>query len=162
MMRMASTPQNPAPIRLRGVHVHRVAQHVRTGLPLEVCGLMGGVGREVREVFPVPNVAENPRVSYYMDPQEQVRVLGLIERRGWELVAIYHSHPPGARTDPSPSDVAQAYWTGVVYIIVVPNTAGEIASLRAFLIDQPGGVVEIPIAIEPESSQGGPLPPLDK
>mgnify|MGYP005847894877 CR=1 FL=1 len=162
MMRTASTPQNLTPLHLRAAHVQRVMQHVCTGLPLEVCGLMGGVGREVREVFPVPNVAKNPRVSYYMDPQEQIRILGLIERRGWELVAIYHSHPPGARTDPSPSDVAQAYWTGVVYVIVVPDTAGEIASLRAFLIDQPSSVVEIPIAIEPEASKGGPLPPLNK
>ncbi len=136
------------PLILPEQHLARVAAQVLDSLPLESCGLMGGTHRRVIEVFPVPNVAKYPESSYLMEPHEQVRVMLLLEARRWELVAIYHSHPPGARSDPSPSDLAQATYPGVPYIIVVPDESGGIASLRAFLLDDPREPVEVPVVVE--------------
>jgi proteasome lid subunit RPN8/RPN11 len=146
-MTLPSVP-SPTPLVLKERHVARVAAHVRDSLPVESCGLMGGTDRRVIEVFPVPNVAKYPETSYLMEPHEQVRVMALLEACRWELVAIYHSHPPGARSDPSPLDMAQANYPGVPYVIVVPDEVGRIASLRAFLLDDPRRPVEVPVVVE--------------
>jgi proteasome lid subunit RPN8/RPN11 len=66
---------------------------------------------------------------------------------GWNMLAIYHSHPPGGRTEPSASDIATAYYPEALILVIVPDPAGEICSLRAFAIDA-GQVCEVSIALE--------------
>lgn len=128
-------------------HVEQITEHVRAGMPHEVCGLLGGVGREVREVHPVPNVASNPAVAYEMEPSQQLEVMLSLERRGLDLVAIYHSHPPGEMTTPSPSDIAQAYYPGVVYLIAVPVPDGGSITMRGFLLERGASPDEVPVVI---------------
>ncbi len=118
--------------------------HVQREAPYEACGLLGGKGGQVTSVFCIPNVAPNPLTSFLMEPQAQLSALLTMEERGMELVAIYHSHPSGARSDPSPSDIAQAYYPGVAHLIIVPGLDGGIASLRAFMIEG-GQVSEMPV-----------------
>ncbi len=137
------------PLILSAQHLAQIAGQILPAPRHEICGLMGGSGRRVFALFPVPNAAETPENSYFMEPREQVRVMTLLEARGWDIVAIYHSHPPGARTDPSPSDVRQAYYPGVLHVIIVADESGKIASLRAFLIDGPDAVTEVPVVVEP-------------
>ncbi len=139
----------PTSLQVSPHQLEAISSHVRAGFPEEVCGLMGGVGGVVREVFPVPNVAAEPRTSFFMEGQRLYDVLALLEKRGWDLVAIYHSHPPGCRTDPSPSDLGQAYYPDTLHVIIVPDQEGEIASLRAFAIVA-GRAVEVPIRILPD------------
>jgi proteasome lid subunit RPN8/RPN11 len=123
-----------------------IIRHVQQEAPYEACGLLGGVGEQVALVFCIPNVAPNLSTGFLMEPQAQLSALLAIEEHGMELVAIYHSHPPGARGDPSPSDVAQAYYPGVAHLIIVPDADGKIANLRAFLIEG-GQVSEVPVII---------------
>jgi proteasome lid subunit RPN8/RPN11 len=127
-------------------HLATIIDHVRSEIPYEACGLLGGVGGEVREVYITPNTAPQPATGFKMDPQAQLNVLLALEERGWNLVAIYHSHPPGQRTDPSPTDVAQASFPDSLHVILTPDAVGEHVSFRAFLIrdDQ---VLEVPVTI---------------
>jgi len=74
--------------------------------PVEACGLVAGVQGESRAVFPLANVLSSPH-RYLADPTEMARALWEIDRRGWEVAAVYHSHPFGGFA-PSEEDAALA------------------------------------------------------
>ena len=92
---------------------------VSARVPEEACGLLAGrIEAEVYSalaVFPITNVLHSP-VRYRMDPTEQLAAFDEIDARGWELVAIYHSHPTGPE-GPSATDIGEAYYPEVVYLI---------------------------------------------
>jgi proteasome lid subunit RPN8/RPN11 len=111
-------------------------------LPQEACGLVGGVQRRAMQVYPVANALHSP-VQYRMEPEEQVRIFLDLEKLGWDLLAIYHSHPAGP-DHPSPTDLAEAAYPEAVYLIWFPS-AGEWAC-RGYLIttDQ---YAEVPVRV---------------
>jgi proteasome lid subunit RPN8/RPN11 len=92
-------------------------------LPNECCGLLAGrvvegeqrVG-EVTAHYPLVNAAASP-VEYESDGRSMFAAVRDIDRRGWEIVAVYHSHPTSAPT-PSRKDLAQNYSPDVVNLIV--------------------------------------------
>lgn len=85
------------------------------GVPLEVCGLLGGKNNRVISVQPVDNCLHSP-VRYLMDARDQFNAFQKFEKMDLDLVGIYHSHPHGA-PDPSPTDIDEAYYPEVVYLI---------------------------------------------
>jgi proteasome lid subunit RPN8/RPN11 len=101
------------PAALYGV----IIEHSLEGYPNEVCGLIGGVGNLAFQATPIANVSPQARTHYYMDPEEQCRVMLAYEAHGQELVGIYHSHPAGP-SRPSETDIAESYYPDVVYLIV--------------------------------------------
>ncbi len=76
--------------------------------------MLAGSNEIVREVIPVRNQARSP-FRFRMDPQEQLRAFNWIEARGWELLAIFHSHPAGP-AHPSATDIAEAAYQ-VIHMI---------------------------------------------
>lgn len=62
--------------------------------PVEACGLVAGAQGKSRAVFPLANVLSSPR-RYLASSAEMARALWGIDRRGWEVAAVYHSHPFG-------------------------------------------------------------------
>ena len=81
-------------------------QHVAAAAPEEACGLLYGEGRRILDALPVENI-EHSRVRFRMSPAGQVEAMLDIERRGLELLALYHSHPMGPDA-PSPTDLAES------------------------------------------------------
>jgi proteasome lid subunit RPN8/RPN11 len=130
------------PLLLTPTDAGRILAHVQAEWPLEACGLLGGMGRRVLQVYPVRNELASP-VRYRVHPEDLIRVVQELESRGWELVGIYHSHPHGPPV-PSPTDVAEAYYPESVYLIAAP-VQGE-WRLRAFRIVN-GQVREVPIRL---------------
>lgn len=98
--------------------------------PQEACGLIGGLQKRALQVYPVANALHSP-VSFRMEPEEQVGIFLELERRGWDLLAIYHSHPAGP-SHPSPTDLAEAAYPEAVNLIWYPE-AGE-WRCRAYII----------------------------
>jgi proteasome lid subunit RPN8/RPN11 len=115
-------------------------EDVQARLPQEACGLVGGLQRRALQVYPVANALHSP-VLYRMEPEEQIRIFLSLEKLGWDLLAIYHSHPAGP-DHPSPTDLAEAAYPESVNLIWFPQE-GEWAC-RGFLI-QDGQFTEIPI-----------------
>lgn len=111
-------------------------------LPEEACGLVGGRQGCARQVYPVENTLHSP-TRYRLEPQEQIRVFLSLEKLGWELLAIYHSHPAGP-DHPSPTDLAEASYPESIYLIWYPRD-GDWAC-RGFIL-QEGQFTEIPIFI---------------
>lgn len=125
-------------------HRDALLAHARDGMPQEICGLIASENGRVCKLYPVPNIAKRPRVSYYMDPEVQLQAFDDIDANGWELLAIYHSHPYGPDV-PSRSDIAQSYYPDTVYVIISPP------SVRGFYIRE-GDYQEVSIHIEPANS----------
>ncbi len=87
--------------------------------PEEACGLLAGtIDGEcyaTQRVIPARNVLHSP-VGYRLDPQEQLEAFNQMEDRDWELLGVYHSHPRGPE-EPSPTDIAEAYYPEAIYLI---------------------------------------------
>ncbi len=97
-------------------------EHVEACLPEEACGLLGGVGGQVRSIVKVTNAERSP-VRYRMDPLEQVQAFLALDEEGLELVGIYHSHPLGPG-GPSATDLAENAYPEAVYLIWSPGGRG--------------------------------------
>ena len=118
-------------------------RELEANLPNEGCGFMAGTTPKVERLYPINNHLASP-YAYEMEPNQQLQAMVDLEDRGWELLAIYHSHPHGPDT-PSQSDVVQAFYPDSAYVIVSFHNR-QAPSARAFhIID--GRVIEIPYSI---------------
>ena len=104
-------------LRIAREHWEQMRAQAIAGAPLEVCGLLAGLNEKSQAVFPIRN-EEGSSTRYRMDPKEQLQAFLAIERAGWEILAIYHSHPAGPPR-PSKTDLAEAAYPGVVHLIWV-------------------------------------------
>lgn len=94
-----------------------VIAHTQREAPNEACGWLAGEGDEVRRVYPVPNVAEDPRVGFRMDPEIQLSTMREIRELGLDLTGTYHSHPRTPAV-PSARDGGLAAYPEAVHLIV--------------------------------------------
>ena len=115
--------------------------HARAEYPHEACGLLGGQEGRVDEVYPLPNT-ERSAVRYLADPEAQLQAMLEIEERGWEIVAIYHSHPDSPAY-PSATDLEMAFYPQALSLIV-SLADREHPKLRAFRIEE-GEVEEVEV-----------------
>ncbi len=97
-------------------------RHVRSCVPEEACGLLGGVGGRATVVLPIENQSHST-IRFRMEPAAQVRAMMDLERTGQELLGIYHSHPSGP-SSPSATDVAEAAYPEVAYLVWSPTGEG--------------------------------------
>jgi proteasome lid subunit RPN8/RPN11 len=95
---------------------------------------MGKRGK-VAQVVPLPNTHPRPQVAYSAEPIALLRAIRSYEEQGFDLLAIYHSHPKGS-AGPSPADRQQAYWR-VPYVIF----ALESGEVRAYKLPEGEEVV---------------------
>jgi proteasome lid subunit RPN8/RPN11 len=126
--------------------MQRMHRDVAERAPEEACGLLSGLVNpgfyQVIAVIPLTNELHS-RVRYRLDPRQQIAAFNQIDAQGLELVGIYHSHPAGP-PEPSPSDIAEAFYPDVVYLIW-SALAGD-WQCRAFLI-QDGQVIQVEISV---------------
>jgi [CysO sulfur-carrier protein]-S-L-cysteine hydrolase len=121
--------------------------HARAELPNEACALLAGGGR-VERVYPVPNAEASPTM-YVIDPKDYLRAEEEWDRRGWELLAVFHSHV-ATEAYPSRTDVGLAL-PGVAYLIL-SLADPEAPVLRGFHI-QDGQVDEEPVEVVPSGAR---------
>ncbi len=100
---------------LQRVHWDQMRADIDRHLPEEACGLVAGREGRSLQVFSVENALHSP-VRFRMDPEQQLEGLLEIEAQGWDLAAIYHSHPSGPPV-PSPTDTAEAAFPESIYLI---------------------------------------------
>lgn len=108
--------------------------------PAEACGLLAGRREGVQvvaeEAHPTTNRLDSP-VRFEIPPEELYRAWMGAEKRGKEVVAIYHSHPAGAPALPSQWDVPYLKEGGLPWVILSDREA------RAFIWNE--GVREVPL-----------------
>jgi proteasome lid subunit RPN8/RPN11 len=158
-------------IRIPRDQYQAIIEHAQREAPREACGLLGGHGERIERVYPVTNRAElaveffaergliPPGRDYrpdapgsiaverfFMDPEEQFRVLREIERSGLEHLGSYHSHP-ATEAYPSRTDVElAAFWPNMLLLICsLADPAWPV--VRAFRVNE-GQVSEESILVE--------------
>ena len=105
-----------AGLQLSALLYERMLAHLRAAYPEEACGLLAGSSGEAAALYPVENQLHSP-IAFEMEPLQQLQAFMSCEEAGWELLAIYHSHPHGPET-PSAQDVSQAYYPDALTVIV--------------------------------------------
>ena len=126
--------------------------HARSDAPYEVCGLLATDGRGVAAHYEIPNAARS--MTYYnMEPKALLRAMRDMEDRGWELLAIYHSHTH-TEAFPSQTDIELAFYPDATYLIVSLQEPDEPA-VRAFSI-RDGEVTEKVVTVAGEEAPAGP------
>lgn len=98
-----------------------IIEHATATVPREAVGVLAGhrdgpVSR-VQTAHPVRNAADNPHISYRIDPRAQLALMDAIEGAGRDVIGFYHSHPAGP-PGPSSQDLEQAAWVDHYYVIV--------------------------------------------
>jgi proteasome lid subunit RPN8/RPN11 len=104
----------------------------RDAFPREACGLLAGDSGIVRDVMPLANVEHNPEgCGWRADSREQLRAFERMDDMGWQLLAVYHSHPHSAAS-PSERDIEHALYPDALYVIVslLNPDAPEVAAFR--------------------------------
>jgi proteasome lid subunit RPN8/RPN11 len=121
----------PQQLTLHQKHWDQILDDIQKRKPEEACGLIAGSPDLVEEVIPITNEYHS-QVRYRMEPSEQLEAFEHFDQRGWDLLAIYHSHPQGPPF-PSATDIAEASYPGIIYLIVFPNHNDW--NCRGFLIE---------------------------
>ncbi|MBL7065684.1 MAG: M67 family metallopeptidase [Anaerolineae bacterium] len=139
----------PERLILISEQVVEIVAHARAEYPHEACGLLGGQEGWVEKVYSLPNAEHSP-VRYLADPEAQLRAMMEIEERGWEIVAIYHSHPDFLAY-PSAADLEMAFYPEALSLIL-SLTDRERPTLRAFRIRE-GKIEEVEVRVEERGIQ---------
>jgi len=105
----------PDELRISSKHYKSMLKDVKERAPHEACGLVAGVDHKTMEVYPITNILSSS-TRFRMDPEEQLRAFNAIDDHGWELLAIYHSHPYGP-PHPSKTDLEEAAYPNTLYLI---------------------------------------------
>jgi proteasome lid subunit RPN8/RPN11 len=125
-------------------YADEIIAQAREETPNECCGVLAGRDGRVERLFRAVNAEKSP-YRYNVDPHDLLRIYRECDAKGWDFLAIYHSHTH-TEAYPSPTDVRLAAWPESIYIIV-SLTDPENPALRAFRI-QDGRVSEEELRIE--------------
>ena len=134
-------------LRLAARHHLQMVGHCLDGLPLEACGLLAGPWRDpsglIGACYPCRNDAASAKL-YTVNPQDFLRADRDAQRRGWDIVGVFHSHTH-TEAYPSPTDVAQAVDPDWHYVLVsFKDGAPVVRSYR--IVD--GVIAEEPVVVE--------------
>lgn len=102
----------------------QIHAHLEAGYPNEACGVMLGKDGVVTEVIAAGNErtslphssGESARNRYLIDPLAYMKIERNADKRGLQVLGIYHSHPDVAAR-PSQFDLDHA-WPNLSYLIV--------------------------------------------
>lgn len=130
-------------LKLSRTHQSELIKLALRDNPFETCGYLSGNGDEVKEVIPLTNVDHSPE-RFSFDPREQFKAVKEARAKGYQLIAVYHSHPATpARL--SPEDLRLANDPDIYYLIVSLLNPEE-PVIKAFKVDI-AAVSEVPIRI---------------
>jgi proteasome lid subunit RPN8/RPN11 len=113
-------------------------RYAETAYPDECCGALLGLfgpasDRTVHRVIACSNAdTESPHTRYEISSFELLRIQRDARQTGQQIVGFYHSHPDHpARW--SPTDLAEAHWTGCSYVITCVEK-GKATATSSFLL----------------------------
>jgi proteasome lid subunit RPN8/RPN11 len=135
-------------VRCRRKLCGKLLEHARRKPHQECCGILAGQDRVITQAFPARNVAADPVRNYEIAPAEIARLMRKFRERRLDFLGIYHSHPNWMEAnEPSPKDIALAYYSEAIYFIVTPRPYAP-SPVRAFSI-RDGRATELEIQFLP-------------
>ncbi len=103
-------------LKIKRPFYNNMIHHLQTAYPLEACGFLAGRDGIVEQIYNINNILQS-RTNYEMDAKQQLEAMLDMEANGWEMVAIFHSHPNGPQI-PSETDIKLAYYPEAIYLII--------------------------------------------
>lgn len=98
----------------------KILDHCMRELPMEACGLIGGVkegdAQYVKRVYLLTNVDRNA-AHFSMEPAEQFAAIRDMRARGLEMLGNFHSHPKTS-AKLSGEDIRFASDGSLVYLVL--------------------------------------------
>lgn len=131
-------------VRLPRFIVNQLLHHAQQNPDTEVCGLISSKEHFPIHCYPITNISSKPQRLFALDPVQQIAAMRTMREGNEELFAIYHSHPTSPPF-PSNTDLAQANYPDVLYLIISLHTRGVLEMHGFFL--QGLNVVEVPLEI---------------
>lgn len=133
----ASTGSAPRPsagglgsLRMERRLYQQIVEHLEETPDLEGCGLIAFEADRPVRIYPGTNVLRSAN-RYRMDDIEVLRAVDEMDRNGWWLGAIYHSHPNSPPL-PSTTDIREANWPHALMIIV--SLLHGVADMRVYSV----------------------------
>jgi proteasome lid subunit RPN8/RPN11 len=103
--------------------------HASACFPLEACGLVAvDSDGALCMAYPLTNEREATD-GFTISPTEHFGAVRHAERNGWEIGAVFHSHPNGEAA-PSPTDLAQPHDPDWIHLIVGFHPARNLQAWR--------------------------------
>jgi [CysO sulfur-carrier protein]-S-L-cysteine hydrolase len=124
-------------------YVDEIIAQALAEAPDECCGILAGVEGKVVKLYRATNKDHSP-YRYTIEPTELIAFYRDMIEKGWELLAVYHSHTH-TEAFPSPTDIESALPAQTVYLIVSLADSSRPA-IRGFHIDA-GRVTEVELRI---------------
>jgi proteasome lid subunit RPN8/RPN11 len=121
----------------------QMVSHARKEAPIEACGILAGRDKVTERYYRMQNT-DHSEEHFLMDPNEQYKIIMDIRNSGFQMLAVYHSHPK-TPARPSKEDIRMALTPDVIYLIISLADAHNPA-IRGFLIDD-SNVTEVPVKI---------------
>lgn len=104
-------------MRISHVLLSEIHRHLEAGYPHEACGVMLGKDGVITEVVAAGNQrTDSAHNRYLIDPLAYLKIERDADKRGLQVVGIYHSHPD-VPARPSQFDTDHA-WPNLSYLIV--------------------------------------------
>lgn len=107
-------------IILSNQHYQEILSHSLNALPMEACGLLGGIVegdvKTIKKVYLLRNIDQSPE-HFSMDPHEQFNVVKDLRKNDWVLLGNFHSHPISPAR-PSEEDKRLAFDLEASYFIL--------------------------------------------
>ncbi|MGC4083816.1 MAG: M67 family metallopeptidase [Vicinamibacterales bacterium] len=107
-----------------------VRAHAREEAPRECCGILVGRDGQILAHARARNLAAGT-TRFELDPADHIRAMRAARQQQMDIVGFYHSHPRSPAY-PSPTDVAECGYAGMMHLIAGVGEQGE--ELRLFTI----------------------------
>ena len=111
--------------------------------PEEACGFVIGDQHRARLIIPVTNMLHDA-FCFRMDPEEQLKAFLLAEEKGWDILAVYHSHSHGI-SRPSVTDYDELTFPGIIYLIWYQDDRKW--QCRGYIMVEQAGTGEVPVIL---------------
>ncbi len=134
-------------MRLSQKQYDMLRMHSLSRYPEEACALIVGRGDRAEEIVLAPNIAENPKRFFEIDPSARIQTEKKCRHSGQTIIGVFHSHPDG-EAKPSNADANMVIERNFIWLIASLNGADEF-HMGAFLPFQNGaGFTPVSLKIE--------------
>jgi proteasome lid subunit RPN8/RPN11 len=122
----------PSTMKISKALLAQIHAHLEAGYPNEACGVMLGRSGAITEVVSTDNTrSDSARNRYLIDPLAYMKIERDADKRGLQVLGIYHSHPDVAAR-PSQFDLDHA-WPNLSYLIV-SVVKGKVVESNSWLL----------------------------
>lgn len=111
--------------------IEKIIEHAKRDAPIEACGYLARKGDAVIRHYELTNIDKSGE-HFSFEPNEQFETVRKARASGFELCAVYHSHPE-TPARPSDEDIKLAYDPDLSYVIVSLSGPSE-ADVKSFKI----------------------------